>query len=157
MSRSPERKLSLITVSMIIVIATFGFSNVIDNLVELGLAAIPSWFAVGMLYFLPLGLILAEFSADNTESRGGIYSFVARVFMRCKRIRSTGSRSALFTAGRCSWLDWACCCGPGLCGFMQTCSYTLYSQTRAAHWQVLGSRCSIIELHRQTGEFHLSR
>lgn len=78
MSRGPERKLSLITVSMIIVVTTFGFSNVIDNLVELGLAAIPSWFAVGMLYFLPLALILAEFSSDNTESRGGIYSFMAR-------------------------------------------------------------------------------
>ena len=78
MSRGPERKLSLITVSMIIVVTTFGFGNVIDNLVELGLAAIPSWFAVGMLYFLPLALILAEFSSDNTESRGGIYSFMAR-------------------------------------------------------------------------------
>lgn len=78
MPRGPERKLSLITVSMIIVVTTFGFSNVIDNLVELGPAAIPSWFAVGMLYFLPLALILAEFSSDNTESRGGIYSFMAR-------------------------------------------------------------------------------
>jgi amino acid transporter len=78
MSASPERKLSLITVSMIIVVTTFGFANVIDNLAELGLAAIPSWFAVGILYFLPLALILAEFSSDNTESRGGIYSFMAR-------------------------------------------------------------------------------
>jgi amino acid transporter len=78
MSGTPERKLSLITVSMIIVVTTFGFANVIDNLVELGLAAIPSWFAVGILYFLPLALMLAEFSSDNTESRGGIYSFMAR-------------------------------------------------------------------------------
>jgi len=53
---------------MIIVVTTFGFGNVIDTLVELGLAAIPSWFAVGMLYFLPLALILAEFASDNTES-----------------------------------------------------------------------------------------
>ena len=78
MSGNPERKLSLVTVSMIIVVTTFGFGNVIDNLVELGLVAIPSWFAVGMLYFLPLALILAEFSSANTESRGGIYSFMAR-------------------------------------------------------------------------------
>lgn len=78
MRKGPERKLSLTTVSMIIVVTTFGFNNVIDNLVELGLAAIPSWFAVGMLYFVPLALILAEFSSDNTDSRGGIYSFMAR-------------------------------------------------------------------------------
>ena len=72
------RKMSLITVSMLIVVTTFGFANVIDNLAELGLAAIPSWFAVGFLYFLPLALILAEFSSDNTHAQGGIYSFMER-------------------------------------------------------------------------------
>ncbi len=74
----PTKKLSLITVSMIIVVTTFGFANVIDNVAELGLAAIPSWFAVGILYFLPLALILAEFASDNTDARGGIYSFMER-------------------------------------------------------------------------------
>jgi amino acid transporter len=73
-----SKKLSVITVSMLIMVTTFGFANVIDNLAELGLAAIPSWFAVGLLYFLPLALILAEFASDNTEARGGIYSFMAR-------------------------------------------------------------------------------
>jgi amino acid transporter len=70
--------MSLFTVSMVIVVATFGFPRVIDNVAELGLAAIPSWFAVGFLYFLPLALILAEFSSDNTHARGGIYSFMER-------------------------------------------------------------------------------
>jgi len=73
-----RRKMSLFTVSMIIVVATFGFQRVIDNVAQLGLAAIPSWFAVGFLYFLPLALILAEFSSDNTNARGGIYSFMER-------------------------------------------------------------------------------
>jgi amino acid transporter len=63
---------------MLIVVTTFGFANVIDNLAELGLAAIPSWFAVGILYFVPLALILAEFSSEDTQARGGIYSFMAR-------------------------------------------------------------------------------
>ena len=70
--------MSLITVSMLILVTTFGFANVIDNLAELGLAAIPSWVAVGFLYFLPLALILAEFASDNTHARGGIYSFMER-------------------------------------------------------------------------------
>jgi amino acid transporter len=74
----PRKKLSLVTVSMIIVVTTFGFPNVIDNLAELGLAAIPSWFVVGVLYFLPLALMLAEFASDNTHARGGIYSFMER-------------------------------------------------------------------------------
>jgi len=77
-TKTSGRKMSLFTVSMIIVVATFGFPRVIDNVAQLGLAAIPSWFVVGFLYFLPLALILAEFSSDNTDARGGIYSFMER-------------------------------------------------------------------------------
>ncbi len=70
--------MSLLTVSMIIIVTTFGLANVIDNLVELGLSAIPSWIIVGFLYFLPLALILAEFASDTTQARGGIYSYMER-------------------------------------------------------------------------------
>jgi amino acid transporter len=63
---------------MIIVVTTFGLANVIDNLVELGLAAIPSWIVVGFLYFLPLALILAEFASDTTDEQGGIYNYMER-------------------------------------------------------------------------------
>ena len=69
--------MSVTTVSMLIVTTTFGFTNVTDNLVELKLTAIPSWVAVGFLYFLPLALILAEFASDTTE-RAGIYSYMER-------------------------------------------------------------------------------
>lgn len=54
MSQTKSTKMSVVTVAMLIMVTTFGLSNVIDNLVEMGLAAIPSWFAVGILYFLPL-------------------------------------------------------------------------------------------------------
>lgn len=69
--------MSVTTITMLIVTTTFGFANVPDNLVELKLTAIPSWIAVGFLYFLPLALILAEFASDTTE-RGGIYSYMER-------------------------------------------------------------------------------
>ena len=69
--------MSVTTVSMLIVATTFGFANVTDNLVELKLTAIPSWIAVGLLYFLPLALILAEFASETTDS-GGIYSYMER-------------------------------------------------------------------------------
>lgn len=77
MNSQDSRKMSVVTVSMLIVVTTFGLANVIDNLVELGLAAIPSWILVGFLYFLPLALILAEFASDTTEG-GGIYSYMER-------------------------------------------------------------------------------
>ena len=63
---------------MIIVLTTFGFTNVIDNLVEIGLGAILSWTVVGFLYFLPLALILAEFASSDPEAGGGLYSYIAR-------------------------------------------------------------------------------
>jgi amino acid transporter len=78
MAKAKTRKLSVVTVSMLIVVTTFGLANVIDNLVELGLSAIPSWIAVGFIYFLPLALILAEFASDTSTARGGIYSYMER-------------------------------------------------------------------------------
>lgn len=77
MSRTKPAKMSVVTLAMLIMVTTFGLSNVIDNLVVMGLAAIPSWFIVGTLYFLPLALILAEFASDTNRS-GGIYSFMER-------------------------------------------------------------------------------
>ena len=69
--------MSVATVALLILVATFGLSNVVDNLVTMGLSSIPSWFVVGILYFLPLALILAEFASD-TKASGGIYSYMER-------------------------------------------------------------------------------
>ena len=71
-----SRHLSVTTVALLTVVAVFGFANVTDNLAALGLAAIPSWLAVGVIYFLPLSLILAEFSSALPGKRGGIYSYM---------------------------------------------------------------------------------
>jgi amino acid transporter len=70
------RGMSVTTVALLIVVAVFGFANVTDNLAAIGLSAIPSWIAVGLVYFLPLSLILAEFSSAVPEKRGGIYSYM---------------------------------------------------------------------------------
>jgi amino acid transporter len=70
------RRLSVTTIALLVVVAVFGFANVTDNLAAIGLAAIPSWFVVGLIYFLPLSLILAEFSSALPERSGGIYSYM---------------------------------------------------------------------------------
>lgn len=70
-------KMSVATVALLILVATFGLSNVVDNLAAMGLSSIPSWFVVGLLYFLPLAMILAEFASD-TKASGGIYSYMER-------------------------------------------------------------------------------
>ncbi|MCB9891113.1 MAG: amino acid permease [Planctomycetes bacterium] len=68
--------MSVSTVALLIVLTVFGFANATDNLAAIGLAAIPSWIVVGVLYFLPLSLMLAEFSSALPDKRGGIYSYM---------------------------------------------------------------------------------
>jgi amino acid transporter len=65
-------------VAMIIIVTTFGMTNINDNIVEMGLAAIPSWIGVAVLYFMPLALILAEFASDSRGETGGIYSYMRK-------------------------------------------------------------------------------
>ena len=73
---SNPRGMSVTTVALLIVVAVFGFANVTDNLAAIGLAAIPSWVVVGLIYFLPLSLILAEFGSALPDRHGGIYSYM---------------------------------------------------------------------------------
>jgi len=70
------KRLSVSTVAMLLVAVIFGMGNVTDNLAALGLSAIPSWLAVGVLYFVPLSLMMAELASAATNKRGGIYSYM---------------------------------------------------------------------------------
>jgi amino acid transporter len=70
------KRLSVSTVAMLLVAVIFGIGNVTDNLAALGLSAIPSWLAVGILYFVPLSLMMAELGSAATSKRGGIYSYM---------------------------------------------------------------------------------
>ena len=70
------KKLSLLTLVMLIFVPTFGFRNVTTNAVALGPAAIPSWLVVSIFFFLPLSAIIAELASANQEKGGGIYSWV---------------------------------------------------------------------------------
>lgn len=62
--------------ALLLVVTIYGFANITDNMAAIGLAAIPSWFAVGLLYFVPLSLMMAELSSMAPEKRGGIYSYM---------------------------------------------------------------------------------
>ncbi|MCU0486115.1 MAG: amino acid permease [Anaerolineales bacterium] len=70
------KKLSLLTLIMLIFVPTFGFRNVTTNAVALGPAAIPSWLVVSIFFFLPLSAIIAELASANQGKGGGIYSWV---------------------------------------------------------------------------------
>ncbi len=73
---NPPRNLSVATVALMLVVVVVGLTNVTDNLAALGLAAIPSWIAVGFLYFVPLSLMMAELASASPDKRGGIYTYM---------------------------------------------------------------------------------
>ncbi len=61
---------------MLIFVPTFGFTNITNNGVALGPAAVSSWLIVCLFFFLPLTAIIAELSSVNKNKRGGIYSWI---------------------------------------------------------------------------------
>lgn len=71
-----EKKIGLWTLVMVVFVAAYGFSNVTSNLVYIGLAAIPSWILVAILYFIPLTIMIVELAAVNKDKPAGIYSWV---------------------------------------------------------------------------------
>lgn len=71
-----EKKIGLWTLVMVVFVAAYGFSNVTSNLVYIGLAAIPSWILVAILYFIPLTIMIVELAAANKDKGAGIYSWV---------------------------------------------------------------------------------
>ena len=71
-----KSNLSLWALVMLTFVPTFGFTNITDNAVALGPAAVPSWIIVCLLYFLPLTAIIAELASANQDKRGGIYSWI---------------------------------------------------------------------------------
>ena len=62
---------------MLIFVPTFGFTNITNNGVALGPAAVSSWLIVCILFFLPLTAIIAELASVNKNKQGGIYSWIA--------------------------------------------------------------------------------
>jgi len=70
------KKLGLWTLVMLIFVPTFGFGNIASNAVALGPAAIPSWFIVALLFFLPLSIMIAELASANKDKEGGIYTWI---------------------------------------------------------------------------------
>ena len=73
---SNEKKIGMWSLVMVVFVAAYGFSNVTSNLVYIGLAAIPSWILVAVLYFIPLTIMIVELAAANKDKSAGIYSWI---------------------------------------------------------------------------------
>jgi hypothetical protein len=63
-----EKKIGLWTLVMVVFVAAYGFSNVTSNLVYIGMAAIPSWILVAILYFIPLTIMIVELAGPTKKN-----------------------------------------------------------------------------------------
>ncbi|WP_320047676.1 amino acid permease [uncultured Ilyobacter sp.] len=71
-----NNKLGFWSLVMLIFVPTFGFTNITNNAVYLGPAAIPSWFLIALFYFLPMAIMFAELADAHTNETGGIYTWI---------------------------------------------------------------------------------
>lgn len=71
-----EKKIGLWTLVMLVFLPSFGFTSMVKNVVAFGPAAIPSWLIAGLLFFLPMSIMMAELASVNQNKDGGIYAWV---------------------------------------------------------------------------------
>lgn len=70
-----EKKQSNISIALLIFIAVFGITNIPNNYAAIGSESI-FWFAILILYFIPVGLIIAELASYGSDSNAGISKWV---------------------------------------------------------------------------------
>lgn len=71
-----RRKIKSFSLLMMTFSAVFAFGSVINNSIQIGLAAIPGYLFGSLFYFLPFALMIAEFASANSESESGIHSWI---------------------------------------------------------------------------------
>lgn len=73
---SSQKKLSMWSVVLLVLIPTFGFGNITNNVVAIGPASIPSWIIVTVFFFLPLSLFIAELASAKEAGSAGMYTWI---------------------------------------------------------------------------------
>lgn len=73
-----QKKLTLVTLILMIFTSVFGFANMPRSFYLMGYGAIP-WFIFGAIaFFLPYAFMMAEYGAAFKEEKGGIYSWMEK-------------------------------------------------------------------------------
>lgn len=76
MSKTEEKKLTLIPLVLMIFTSVYGFANMPRAFYLMGYGAIP-WYILGAIaFFLPYAFMMAEYGAAYKKEKGGIYSWM---------------------------------------------------------------------------------
>jgi len=77
-SNKTTKKLTLISLILMIFTSVFGFNNIPRSFYLMGYAAIPWYILSGLTFFIPFALMIGEFGAAFRKEKGGIYSWMAK-------------------------------------------------------------------------------
>ncbi|UDM31583.1 glutamate/gamma-aminobutyrate family transporter YjeM [Lentilactobacillus laojiaonis] len=72
-----KTKISLISLILMIFTTIYGFGNTTVAFDQMGYASIPWYIFAAIIFFLPSGLMFAEYGASLKDSHGGIYSWLS--------------------------------------------------------------------------------
>lgn len=73
-----QKKLTLITLILMIFTSVFGFANMPRSYFLMGYGAIPWFILGGITYFIPFAFMMAEFGSAFKDEKGGIYSWMEK-------------------------------------------------------------------------------
>jgi amino acid transporter len=76
--KEKQKKLTLITLILMIFTSVFGFANMPRSFYLMGYAAIPWYILGGITFFIPFAFMMAEYGSAFKEEKGGIYSWMER-------------------------------------------------------------------------------
>jgi amino acid transporter len=77
-SSKKTKKLTLISLVLMIFTSVFGFNNIPRSFFLMGYGAIPWYILSGITFFIPFALMIGEFGAAFRKEKGGIYSWMAK-------------------------------------------------------------------------------
>ena len=73
-----EKKLTLVSLILMIFTSVFGFTNIPRSFYLMGYAAIPWYIISALLFFIPYAFMMAEYGAAFKNESGGIYSWMKK-------------------------------------------------------------------------------
>ena len=76
MGKSNSKKMSANKLALMILSSIFGFANVTVAYDQMGYASIIWYIFAALVFFLPSGLMFAEYGSAFSEQKGGIYSWL---------------------------------------------------------------------------------
>ncbi|MGL6169511.1 MAG: amino acid permease, partial [Fusobacteriaceae bacterium] len=71
-----NKKISTVSLIMIIFLGVFGFGNIANNYKEVGLPSVTMFTLGAVIFFLPMSLIMAEFGSFAKDRSAGIYAWI---------------------------------------------------------------------------------